>query len=372
MPHKHRMECALSLARLAMGYTSPNPAVGAAIIKDGVTVGMGYTQPVGSEHAEIMALRQAGDKAKGATMYVTLEPCAHYGHTPPCTQAMIDAGISEVYIALVDPNPAVSGSGIGKLNEAGIKTHIGLCEQEAYGVNEAYAKHITTGLPFVIAKFAMSLDGKIATKTGDSKWITREEARRYAHALRHTVDAIMVGVNTVVVDNPHLTARGCGGRGGIGRRQPVRLVVDSRGRVPSNAHVFEAPGEVLLAVAAPFDPLKKEKLVQTGAEVLELPARGDAVDIAELLKLLGEREVVTVLAEGGGDLLGSLFDYDLVDKVLVFISPVIIGGSGATSVAGKGVDNMSRALRLSRVEMKSFGDDVLVSGYVEKGLAEEA
>ncbi len=372
MPHKRHMECALSLARLAMGYTSPNPAVGAAIIKDGVTVGMGYTQPIGSEHAEVMALRQAGDKAEGATMYVTLEPCSHYGHTPPCTQAIIDAGISEVYIALLDPNPVVSGRGIGKLNEAGIKTHIGICEQEAYGVNEAYAKHITTGLPFVIAKFAMSLDGKIATKTGDSKWITKEEARRYAHALRHTVDAIMVGVNTVVVDNPHLTARGCGGRGGVGRKQPLRLVVDSKGRVPLSAHIFEAPGEVLLAVAAPFDATKKGKLVQAGAEVLELPARGEVVDIVELLRLVGKREIVTVLVEGGGELLGSLFDHNMVDKVLVFVSPVIIGGSGAASVAGNGVANMSRASRLSRVDVKRFGDDVLVSGYVGKGLAEEA
>jgi diaminohydroxyphosphoribosylaminopyrimidine deaminase / 5-amino-6-(5-phosphoribosylamino)uracil reductase len=367
MPHKRYMECALSLARLAMGYTSPNPAVGAAVIRDGVAVGMGYTQPAGSEHAEIMALRQAGDKAQGATMYVTLEPCSHYGRTPPCTQAIIDAGISEVYIALLDPNPVVSGNGISKLNEAGIKTYVGICEQEAYGINEAYIKHITTGLPFVIAKFAMSLDGKIATKTGDSKWITREEARKYAHALRHTVDAIMVGVNTIVVDNPHLTARGCGGRGGIGKMQPIRLVVDSKGRVPLSAHIFESPGEVLLAVAAPFDSAKKEEFVQAGAEVVELPARDDAVDVVELLKLLGKRQIVTILVEGGGELLGSLFDHRLVDKVLVFIAPVIIGGSGATSVRGNGVDNMAQALRLSRVDIKRFGDDILVSGYVESG-----
>ena len=253
MPPQQYMECALSLAKLAMGYTSPNPAVGAVVVKDGLAVGMGYTQPAGSEHAEVMALRQAGEQAQGATMYVTLEPCSHYGRTPPCTQAIIAAGISEVYIALLDPNPVVSGSGIGMLNEGGVKTHIGMCQREAYEINEAYIKHITTGLPFVIAKFAMSLDGKIATKTGDSKWITKEEARKYAHALRYTVDAIMVGINTIVADNPHLTAKGCGGRGGIGKMQPLRLVVDSKGRVPLNAHIFEPPGEVMLAVAAPFD-----------------------------------------------------------------------------------------------------------------------
>ncbi len=368
MPAEHYMECALSLARLAMGYTSPNPAVGAAVVKDGVAVGMGYTQPAGSEHAEVMALRQAGDKARGAVMYVTLEPCCHYGRTPPCTEAIIGAGISEVYIALLDPNPVVSGDGIGKLNEAGIKTYIGMGKQEACEINEAYIKHVTTGLPFVIAKFAMSLDGKIATKTGDSKWITREEARKYAHALRYTADAIMVGANTIIADNPHLTARGCGGRGGTGKMQPLRLVVDGRGRVPSDAHVFQPPGGVLLAVVAPFDSAKKEKFIQTGAEVLELPGRDGAVDIVELLTLLGKRGIVTVLAEGGGELLGSLFDRKVVDKVLVFISPVIIGGGRATSVAGNGVDSMAEALRLSRVAVKAFGDDVLVSGYVEKEL----
>jgi diaminohydroxyphosphoribosylaminopyrimidine deaminase/5-amino-6-(5-phosphoribosylamino)uracil reductase len=372
MPPRHYMECALSLARLAMGYTSPNPAVGAVLIKDGLAVGMGYTQPAGSEHAEVMALRQAGDKAQGATMYVTLEPCSHYGRTPPCTQVIIDAGISEVHIALLDPNPLVSGRGVSRLNEGGIKTYIGTCQQEACEVNEAYIKHITTGLPFVMAKFAMSLDGKIATKTGDSKWITKEEARKYAHALRHTVDVIMVGVNTIVADNPRLTARGCGGRGGIGKMQPIRLVVDSKGRVPLNAHIFEPPGEVLLAVVAPFDSAKREKFVQAGAKVLELPAKEGSVDIVELLKLLGKLEIATILVEGGGKLLGSLFDHHLVDKVLAFISPIIIGGSEAASVAGNGVDNIAKALRLSRVNIKSFGDDILVSGYVEKGFPQEA
>lgn len=365
MPSQDYMECALSLARLAMGYTSPNPAVGAVVVKDGLAVGMGYTQPVGSEHAEVIALRQAGDRAKGATLYVTLEPCSHYGRTPPCTQAIVDAGISEVYMALLDPNPVVSGRGVKSLNERGINTHVGMCQNEACEINEAYIKHITTGLPFVVAKFAMSLDGKIATKTGDSKWITKEETRKYAHALRHTVDAIMVGVNTVVADNPRLTAKGCGGRGGAGKKQPLRLVVDSKGKVPLNAHIFEPPGEVLLAVAAPFDSVKKEKLVEVGAEVVELPERGGSVDIAELLKLLGEREIVTVLVEGGGKLLGSLFDHHLVDKVLAFISPIIIGGHQAVSVGGNGVDSMTQALRLSRVDIQSFGDEVLVSGYVE-------
>jgi len=369
MPAEQYMECALSLARLAVGCTSPNPAVGAVVVRDGLAIGMGYTQPAGSEHAEVMALRQAGDKARGAEMYVTLEPCCHYGRTPPCAEAIIKAGISEVHVALLDPNPVVSGRGIGRLSEAGIRTHIGMCEGEACQINEAYIKHITTGLPFVIAKFAMSLDGKIATKTGDSKWITREEARKYAHGLRYGADAIMVGANTIVADNPHLTARGCGGRGGTGKMQPLRLIVDSGARVPVNAHVFEQPGGVLLAVAEPVDPARREAFTEAGAEVLEFPVESGGVDVVELFKLLGKRGIVTVLVEGGGELLGSLFDRGLVDKVMVFISPVIIGGQEAAIVAGEGVATMTEALRLARVEMKTFGDDVMVSGYVDKGLS---
>lgn len=372
MPSQDYMEYALSLAKLAMGYTNPNPAVGAVVVRDGRAVGMGYTQPAGCEHAEVMALRQAGDKAQGAAMYVTLEPCPHYGRTPPCTQSIIEAGISEVHIALLDPNPIVSGRGAKRLKDVGIKTHIGMCRQEAQEINEAYIKHITTGLPFVVAKFAISLDGKIATRTGDSKWITREETRNYAHALRHTADAVMVGANTVIADNPRLTAKGCGGRGGVEKRQPLRLIVDSKGKVPLNAHIFEPPGEVLLAVAAPFDSVRKKKFMAVGAEVVELPTSGGSVDIVELFRLLGNRGIATVLVEGGGKLLGSLFDHHLVDKVLAFIAPIIIGGREAVSVGGNGVDSMTQALRLSHVNIKNFGDDILVSGYVEKPLPQEA
>ena len=367
MPPRDYMEYALSLARLAIGYTSPNPAVGAVVIKDGLAIGMGYTQPAGLEHAEVMALHQAGDRAKGASMYVTLEPCCYFGRTPPCTQAIIDAGILDVHIALLDPNPLVSGRGVAELNKAGIKTDVGTYQQEAYEINEAYIKHITTGLPFIIAKFAMSLDGKIATKTGDAKWITNDEARRHVHTLRHTVDAIMVGVNTVVVDNPRLTARGCGGKGGTGKMQPMRLVVDSKGRVPLGARIFEPPGGVLLAVLEPFDTDKRREFEKAGAEVLELSGKGDMVDIEELLKVLGRRGIVSILVEGGGELFGSLFDYNLVDKVLAFISPIIIGGDEAKSaVGGDGVDVVAEALRLRQVNIKSFGDDILLSGYVEK------
>jgi diaminohydroxyphosphoribosylaminopyrimidine deaminase/5-amino-6-(5-phosphoribosylamino)uracil reductase len=300
-------------------------------------------------------------------MYVTLEPCCHYGRTPPCTQAIINAGISEVHIALIDPNPLVSGRGVRELNEAGIKTYVGAHQEEAYQINEAYIKFITEGLPFVIAKFAMSLDGKIATKTGHSKWISNEEARNYVHAVRHTADAIMVGVNTVIADNPLLTARGCCGKGGMTKRQPLRIIVDSNGRTPSDANVFKQPGKTILATVEPFDKEKKEGLAQIGVEVLELPGVKGLVDLEELLKVSGGREIATILVEGGSKLLGYLFDHGLVDKVLVFIAPIIIGGGQArTAVSGDGVSSIPEALCLDQVNFRNFGDNVLISGYVKK------
>jgi len=368
MSSAEHMKRALSLASLAIGYANPNPAVGAVIVKDGIIVGRGYTQPAGSNHAEVIALLQAGEKAKNATMYVTLEPCCHYGRTPPCTQAIITSGISEVYVALLDPNPLVSGRGIRELNEAGIKTYIGIYQEEAYEINEAYIKFITTGLPFVVAKFAMSLDGKIATKTGHSKWISNEEARNYVHALRHIADAIMVGVNTVIIDNPRLSARGCCGKGGEPRTQPLRLIVDSNGRTPLDAQLLKQPGKTLLAAVEPLDPERKRRLTQIGVEVLELPGVEGLVDLEALLKVMGRQDIVTILVEGGGKLLGSLFDYRLVDKVLAFISPIIIGGSQAkTAVGGDGVDSVVEALCLDRVNIKNLGDNILVSGYVKRG-----
>ncbi len=373
MPPVDYMRRALSLARLAMGYASPNPAVGAVIVKDGSVVGRGYTQPAGSDHAEVMALRQAGDKAKGSILYVTLEPCCHYGRTPPCTRAIISAGISEVHIALLDSNPLVSGNGVKELNEAGIKTYVGTYWGEAYEINEAYTKFITTGLPFVTAKFAMSLDGKIATKTGCSQWISNEEARKYVHVLRHTTDAIMVGVNTVIADNPRLTTRGCCGKGGEPRTQPLRLIVDSNGKTPLDAQLFKQPGKSLLAAVAPFDTEKERKFAQIGVEVLELPGVAGLVDLEALFKEVAKRNIVTILVEGGSKLLGYLFDHNLVDKVLVFIAPIIIGGKEAkTAVGGDGVDTLVDALCLNQVNIKNFGDNILISGYVNKNTPQES
>ena len=361
------MKQALSLAKLALGQVSPNPAVGALVVKDGEAAGQGYTQPPGSWHAEVMALKQAAEKARGGELYVTLEPCCHYGRTPPCTQAIIEAGISEVHLATLDPNPLVSGKGADELEREGIKVYLGEHEEEAKEVNEAYTKFITTGTPLVTAKFAVSLDGKIATRSGDSKWISGSEARKYVHNLRYTADAIMAGVNTVLADDPRLTARCGGGTGGTARKQPLRVIVDSRGRTPFTAKVFSKPGKVLLALGQSVEPERKKAFARAGAEILELPLAGGLVDLERLLKALGEREITSVLVEGGGILLGSLFDHGLVDKVVAFIAPIIIGGAEAkAAVTGEGVDKVFDAVKLERVNVEKLGEDLMVSGYVKR------
>lgn len=359
------MEQALSLAKLALGQASPNPAVGAVVVKEGVVVGQGYTQPPGSHHAEVLALKQAGDEAQGSAMYVTLEPCCHHGRTPPCTAAIISAGVREVHMAVLDPNPLVSGRGKDELQKAGIKIYLGEHEEEAKEINEAYTKFITTGIPFVTAKFAVSLDGKIATRKGNSRWISGREARKYVHCLRYTTDAIMAGVNTLLADNPHLTTRCSGGRGGTARKQPLRVIVDGKGRTPLTARVFSEPGETLLALGRTATPEEKAAFAKVRAEIWELTTAAEMVDLEKLLGALGEREVTSVLVEGGGVLLGSLFDHGLVDKVIAFIAPVIIGGAEAkTAVAGRGVDKVADSFRLERVKVEKLGDDLMVSGYV--------
>jgi diaminohydroxyphosphoribosylaminopyrimidine deaminase/5-amino-6-(5-phosphoribosylamino)uracil reductase len=359
------MEQALSLARLALGQVSPNPAVGAVVVKNDVVVGQGYTQPLGSWHAEVVALQQADEKARNGTLYVTLEPCCHYGRTPPCTRAIIAAGIAEVHLSMLDPNPLVSGRGKDELEKAGIKTCVGEHEEEAKEVNESYTKFITTGKPFVTAKFAVSLDGKIATKSGDSKWISCEESRKYVHNLRYTVDAIMAGVNTVLADDPRLIVRSCGGRGGTVRKQPLRVIVDGKGRTPLTARVFRQPGKTLLVLGRVATSDEKTVFAQVGAEVIELPSAKGRVDLENLLKALGEREITSILVEGGGILLGSLFDCGLVDKVTAFIAPIIVGGKEAkTAVGGEGVDKIVDSFRLERIKVKRFDEDLMVSGYI--------
>ncbi|MBI2305133.1 MAG: bifunctional diaminohydroxyphosphoribosylaminopyrimidine deaminase/5-amino-6-(5-phosphoribosylamino)uracil reductase RibD [Chloroflexi bacterium] len=355
------MALALALAQEAVGWASPNPAVGAVIVKGGVVVGRGTTQPPGSAHAEVVALREAGEAARGTTMYVSLEPCRHYGRTPPCTTAIIQAGVAEVHMATLDPNPLVAGQGKRELEAAGIVTHLGERQAEARRINEAYAKYITNGRPFVTAKFAVSLDGRIATRTRESKWITGEASRDYSQRLRRQVDAIMVGLNTVLADDPQLTVRD----GGSHRRQPLRVVVDSRGRLPPTARLLREPGHTLVAVAGSLAASQLETLRGAGAEVLVMPDKEGLVDVAALVTTLGRREVTHVLVEGGGTLLGSFFDAGLVDRVAAFLSPMIIGGSQAMSpVLGQGVAKIAEAPRLRDVAMERLGDDFLITGYL--------
>jgi diaminohydroxyphosphoribosylaminopyrimidine deaminase/5-amino-6-(5-phosphoribosylamino)uracil reductase len=357
--HYHYMQHALSLAKKARGNVSPNPAVGAVVVNNGRIVGEGYTQPPRCSHAEILALTQAGETAQGATMYVTLEPCCHYGCTPPCTQAIITAGIREVHMAMLDPNPIVSGKGKHQLEVGQIKTYLGECEPEAREINEAYTKFITTGIPFVTAKFAMSLDGKIATRSFDSQWISNDWSREYVHQIRWITDAIMVGVNTVLRDNPQLTARTM-----EGERHPLRVIVDSRGQTPPAARVLQPPGRALIATTTAIELIRANQYADIGAEVLLLPPRNGLVNLDKLLMVLGNRGITSVLVEGGSRLLGSLFDLGLVDKVLVFIAPIIVGGREAiTAVAGEGVASMVEALRLKQVRTERLGDDIMVSGY---------
>lgn len=357
------MRRALALAARGRGRTSPNPMVGAVIVRDAQVVGEGYHERVGTPHAEIHALRMAGERARGAVLYVNLEPCNHYGRTPPCTEAILAAGIAEVHMAMLDPNPLVNGKGRARLEEAGIRTVVGELEEEVRELNEAFITYMTTGRPWVVAKFAASLDGKIATRTGHSRWISGEEARRRVHELRDTVDAVLVGADTVIADNPLLTTRLPSRKG----RHPLRIVADSRGRVPLEARIFDPalPGRTLVAATPAFPPERRAALETRGVEVLVLPAGQDGrVDLVAFLETLGRREVTSLLLEGGGTLLEAFFRAGLVDKVLAFISPLIIGGRDAlAAVAGLGVARLEEAIRLERVRVERVGEDILISGY---------
>ena len=357
------MERALTLARRALGSASPNPAVGALVVKDGEVVGEGWTQPPGQAHAEPMALSQAGARSHGATLFVTLEPCNHFGRTAPCTQAIIDAGIAEVRMSTLDPNPLVNGAGISRLREAGIRTVVGEREEHARRLMETYLKFVGTGLPFVTAKFAMSLDGKIATRADESRWITGQESRRYAHELRAASSAVMVGVNTVLADDPQLTARD--GQGVALGHQPLRVVVDSAARTPADARLLSEPGRTLIAVSRADDAASR-RLADKGAEVESIPADDGFVDLPGLLEALAGRDVSSVLVEGGGTLLGSLFDGGLIDKYVAFVAPTIIGGVAAPGpIGGQGVKRIADAQSLQRVTVEQLGRDVLVVGYPE-------
>jgi diaminohydroxyphosphoribosylaminopyrimidine deaminase / 5-amino-6-(5-phosphoribosylamino)uracil reductase len=360
----HRfMALALKLAARGLGYTSPNPAVGAVVVKDGRIVGKGYHRGYGQPHAEVEALRQAGPQAHGATLYVTLEPCNHHGQTPPCTEAVLAAGIYRVVIANSDPNPRVTGGGADLLRGKGLIVDAGLMADAGCKLNETFFKAITTGQPFVIAKAAASLDGKIATRTSDSHWITGDKARTWVHRLRHQVDAILVGVGTVVADDPQLTTR----LPNIKSKDPIRIIVDSRLRLPLTAQVLTqkstAPTWIACTRAAP--PEKMAAIKSLGADIILTPSLDNRVDLPALLTILGERRVHSLLVEGGAEVHGAFFDAGLVDKFHLFLAPKFIGGRQAPGIlGGLGIAYLQEARLARDLAIHRIGSDILISGYL--------
>ncbi len=361
--HTKMMKRALSLARKGIGRTSPNPAVGCVIVRDGAIVGEGWHKKAGTPHAEIHALLQAGEKARNADVYVTLEPCAHFGKTPPCADALVAAGVARVYVGMSDPNPLVCGKGLDILRAAGIDVFTGILERECSRINEGFVKHVTTGLPFVILKSALTLDGKTATSTGDSKWITSEKSRRYVHKLREMVDGIMVGVGTVIADDPQLTCR----LKGI-RRDPVRIIVDSRLRIPPGARVLRHDTGSVTCIATTVRGSERiAELEKSGVEIITCKDDNGRVDLADMMRQLGERGLQSILLEGGRELAGEAMRLGLIDKYMLFYAPKLLGGcDGLGLFAGKGVERMEEARKLNEISITRFGDDWLVQGYPER------
>jgi len=330
------MKQALRLAKKGLGSTSPNPLVGALVVKDRQIVGSGYHKKAGALHAEVEALSKAGKSAKGATLYVNLEPCNHYGKTPPCTKAILKSSVKKVVVGMVDPNPHVIGGGCKFLSSHGVEVKSGVLEEECTRLNEVYIKYVTKDKPFVIVKGALTLDGWIATHTGNSKWITGEKSRKFVHSLRKKVDAILVGVETVIMDNPLLTPY-LAGRSGS---DPFRVIVDTDLRIPLHSRVFDPPKSDLTIIAAGsnVDSAKRKKIEDLGARVVSCKIRNGRIDLADLLDELAKMSISSVLAEGGATLFGSIIREGLVDKYYIFLAPKILGGDNGVPFA-RGLDD---------------------------------
>ncbi|RKY37305.1 MAG: bifunctional diaminohydroxyphosphoribosylaminopyrimidine deaminase/5-amino-6-(5-phosphoribosylamino)uracil reductase RibD [Candidatus Omnitrophota bacterium] len=359
------LDTTIALAKKGEGKTSPNPLVGAVIVKQKQIISEGTHYRCGASHAEINALRKAGAKAKGATIYVNLEPCSHFGQTPPCVQAIIKAGIKRVVIGMKDPNPLNNGRGIRQLRSAGIKVELAIEQQKFKKFNEIFIKYITIKLPFVIVKTGQSLDGKIAGKNGESKWITGKRARNYAQSIRNRVDGIMVGINTLLQDDPYLS---CRYKGRLKKDNPIKIIVDTHLRTPLNARIFssDSPAKVIIAVTEKADAQRISLFKDKGINLILCPFdQKGRIDLRFLLTLLAQQKITSILVEGGGKLIGSCFDEALVDYAYFFIAPKIIGGVVApNSVAGNGVSCVQKAITLKNARTDKIGVDFLVCGDI--------
>jgi diaminohydroxyphosphoribosylaminopyrimidine deaminase / 5-amino-6-(5-phosphoribosylamino)uracil reductase len=349
------MGLAINLAKATTGQTSPNPHVGAVLVKDHQIVGMGAHLKAGEPHAEVHAIRMAGDKAKGATLYVTLEPCSHFGKTPPCSNLVIEAGIKKVFVASLDPNPLVGGAGIKKMLAAGIEVEVGVMKDEAEALNKVFFHYINTGLPFVTLKTAISLDGKIATVAGESQWITSVESRKDVHQFRHTHDAILVGVNTMIKDNPSLTARLEGGA-----KNPIRVILDTRLRTPPESAVInDQQAQTIIVTGAEVDSTRVKQFSAKGIEIIKLAT--PEILIPDMLKKLGERGISSVYVEGGAEVHGSFLKEKAFQQVITYIAPKLIGGKSApTAFGGEGIAHLDDTVSLNIKDVKKIGQDIRI------------
>lgn len=365
MIHHEYMRLALSLAGKAKGFTSPNPCVGAVVVKDGNIVGQGYHRAAGLSHAEVAAINDAGNNAKDAALYVTLEPCNHHGSTPPCTQEIIHAGINTVYIGCKDPNPFVSGGGIAFLREHGVTVKTGVLKEDAQDLIEDFIWYIQNDKkPFVILKSAATLDGNIATATGDSKWITNEKSRRYAHQMRQEADAILIGSGTLQKDNPSLTARLSGKR----TRDPVRIILDTRLRIKEDAKVITQASDAITIIATGPDVSneKRTRLTNAGVKIIEVSIKDQRLDLDELMVKLGQMSILSVLIEGGAIVAGAALKSGIVNKMLYFLAPKVLGGDDGVKVfKGKGPALIKNVYTFKKMDVRLFDNDILVQGYLK-------
>ena len=357
------MRLAIKLADKGKGKVNPNPLVGAVIVKNEKVIGSGYHEVCGESHAEVNAFNHLTENCEGADIYITLEPCSHYGRTPPCVDKIIEMGISKVYIGVLDPNPLVAGKGITKLRLAGIEVEVGILEDECIRQQEVFRKYITTKKPFVLYKSAMSLDGKIATKHGESMWISSEESMKEVQELRNYLMGIMIGVDTIIADNPRLTCRLNGGR------NPIRIVVDSKLRIPRWANVLtdEFSKDTIIATTNLCCKVYKKELMANGIKVIETSSKRGKVNLEELMRKLGKLGIDGILLEGGSTVAYSAISEEIVDKIQFYIAPKIIGGNAKSAVEGLGIEKLIDAFALENISVRKCDVDVVIEGYLKRG-----